>query len=65
LSVTVLPLIETVTAELNCEYIDGNDGELVEPVELDVLVEGVVGDEQASANPAAQTIPVGKRIVTS
>jgi hypothetical protein len=50
---------------LNCEYIDGSDDELDELVELDVLVEGVVGDEHASANAAAQMVPVGKRMVTS
>jgi hypothetical protein len=54
-----------VTVELNCEYIDGNEDELDEDDELDVLVEGVVGDEQASANAAAQMVPVGKRMVTS
>jgi hypothetical protein len=50
---------------LNCEYIDGSDDELDEVVEPDVLVVGVVGDEQASANAAAQMVPVGKRMVTS
>jgi hypothetical protein len=50
---------------LNCEYIDGSDDELAEADELDVLVEGVVGDEQASANAAAQMVPVGNRMVTS
>jgi hypothetical protein len=54
-----------VTAEPNCEYIDGNDDELDEDDELDALVEGVVGDEQASANAAAQMVPVRKRMVTS
>jgi hypothetical protein len=53
----------TATVELNCEYIDGSDDELDE--ELDVLVEGVVGDEHASANAAAQMVPVGKRMGTS
>lgn len=53
----------TVTVDANCEYIDGSTTDPLEVV-LDVFVEGVV-DEYASANVAAQTISVGKRMVTS